>query len=174
MNLPPGLSEAPHLKGKILCLKQSLYSHQCAAKLFYELLRKILVEKLHFKVSPHVHCLFIRQDCLIVTWVDDAILITKNPGVANDIIKAIHAHDLDLNKQNEGGLAKYLGINDSSELTQSGLIRRIVESLGLEAAKGKFTPMTKTLACFKDHPPFRGCFNYWLVMGMILYLANMT
>jgi len=161
-------------------LKQSLYSHQCAAKLFYELLRKILVEKLHFKVSPHVHCLLIRQDCLIVTWVDDVILITKNPSVANEIIKAIHAHDLDLNKQNEGGLAEYLGINihklpdGSSELTQSGLIRWIVESLGLESANRKFTPMTETLAHFKDHPLFSGCFNYWLVMEMILYLANTT
>ena len=38
MNLPPGLSEAPHLKGKILCLKWSLYGHRYVAKLFYELL----------------------------------------------------------------------------------------------------------------------------------------
>jgi len=111
-------------------------------------------------VSLHDHCLFIRHDCLIVTWVDNAILITKMPGVANDIIQAIWSHNLDLNKQNEGGLAKYLGINiwqlpdGSTELTQSGLIEQIVESLGLEAANGKMTPVTKTLARYKDHDPF--------------------
>jgi len=59
-------------------------------------------------VSLHDHCLFIRKDCLIVTWVNDAILFMKNPGVADDVIKAICAHDLDLVKQNEGGLAEYL------------------------------------------------------------------
>jgi len=61
MNLPPGLSEAPHLKDKILHLKRSLYGHRYAAKLFYELLQRILVQKLNFRVSPHDHCLFIYQ-----------------------------------------------------------------------------------------------------------------
>jgi len=35
------------------------------------------------------------------------------------------------------------------------------------------TPVTKTLAWYKDNP-FNGQFNYWSVVGMILYLANMT
>jgi len=180
MNLPLGLNDAPHLKGNFLWLKWSLYGHRYAAKLFYELLRKILVEKLHFQVSPHDHCLFIHHDCLIVTWVNDMILITKTPGVADEIIKAIRSHDLDLDKRNKGGLAEYLGINirqlpdGSTELTQSGLIGRIIESLGLEAANGKFTPVTETLARYKDHPTFNGRFNYQSVVGMILYLANTT
>jgi len=36
MNLPPGLNDTLHLKGKILHLKHSLYGHWYAAKLFYE------------------------------------------------------------------------------------------------------------------------------------------
>jgi len=81
------------------------------------------MEKLNFQV-PHNHCLFICNDCVIVTWVDDAILITKNLGIADEIIKAIQLHDLDLDKQSEGGLAKYLGItiheqaNGSMAMTQ--------------------------------------------------------
>jgi len=138
------------------------------------------VEKLNFRISPHDHCLFIRHDCLIVTWVDDAILITKTPGVADTIIKAIQSHDLDLDKQNDGGLAKYLGINinrlpdGSVEMTQTGLTERIIESLGLTGANGKFTPVTETLARYKDHESFNNRFNYRSVVGMILYLANTT
>jgi len=64
---------------------------------------------------------------LIVTLVDDAILITKTPRVADDIIKAIQSHNLDLDKLNDGGLAKYLGMNinglpdGSVDMTQKGL-----------------------------------------------------
>jgi len=89
-------------------------------------------------------------------------------------------HNLDLDKQSEGGLAKYLGItiwqqtDGSTSMTQTGLIERIIESLGLEAANGKLTPVTETLACYKDHESFNGQFNYWSIVGMILYLANTT
>jgi len=43
-------------------------------------------------------------------WVDDAIIITKEPGKADSIIDDIWKYDLDLGKQGEG-LAEYLGIN---------------------------------------------------------------
>jgi len=48
MHLPLGLQEAPQYKGKILYLGWPLYGHRYAAKLFYELLHRILVEKLNF------------------------------------------------------------------------------------------------------------------------------
>jgi len=87
---------------------------------------------------------------------------------------------LDLNKQNEGGLAEFLGINihqlpdGSTEMTQMGLIEHVIESLGLQSANGKMTPVTKVLARYKDHEDFNAHFNYWSVVGMILYLANTT
>jgi len=162
MHLPAGLQEAPEYKGKILHLGWSLYGHHYVAKLFYELLHRILVEKLNFWVSPHDHCLFIQDNCLIVTWVDDAILITKTPGVVNDIIKAIQSHDLDLDKQND---AEYLGININwlpdglVEMTQTDLTEHIIESLGLAGANSKLTPVTETLAQYKDHESFNIRFN---------------
>jgi len=50
---------------------------------------KVLVGKLNFCVSLHNHCLFIPNDCLIVTWVDDAIIITKDQAVADTVIDEI-------------------------------------------------------------------------------------
>jgi len=162
MNLPPSLQGKPGFKGKVLWLNRSLYGHRYAAKLFYELICKVLVGKLNFQVSPHDHCLFIQKDCLIVTWVDDAIIITKEQHVADTIIEEIKKYNLDLDKQNAGGLAEYLDINihklldGSTELTQTGLIEQIVESMGLGGANGKWTPETETLAHYKEHEAFDG------------------
>jgi len=50
----------------------------------------------------------------------------------------------------------------------------VIKSLGLQSANGKMTPVTKVLACYKDHENFNARFNYRSVVGMILYLANMT
>ena len=113
MTLPPGLADQPQYQDKVLKLKRSLYGHKYAAKLFYELIRKVLVERMGFRVSNHDHCLFLWEDCIIITWVDDAIIITKEEGKANAIIEEMQKHELDLDKQGEGGLADYLGINNN-------------------------------------------------------------
>jgi len=109
------------------------------------------VNKLGFQVSPHDHCLFIRHDCIIVTWVDDAIILTIEPGKADQIIADIKSHGLDLDKQSNSGLAEYLGIDikartdGSLEMSQRGLINRIIESMDLKNAMGK--PLQLYLLC---------------------------
>jgi len=182
MNLPPGLNGLPQYQDKVLRLGRSLYGHRYAAKLFYELIRGVLVGKLGFKVSPHDHCLFLRKDCIIVTWVDDAIILTKPNDLdkADKLIDEIRAHGLDLGKQSTEGLAEYLGINikklddGSMELTQRGLIDRIIEGMGLQDANSKFTPVTDTLGKCKDKPIFNERFNYRSIIGMLMYLGNTT
>jgi len=70
--------------------------------------------------------LVIRSDSVIVTWVDHAIVMTKKAGKANVSIEEICNHDLDLGKQDDGGLAEYLGIDicqvedGSTEMTHYG------------------------------------------------------
>jgi len=153
MNLPPGLKGLAQYQGKVLKLGCSLYGHRYAEKLFYELIQKVLVEQLGFKVSPHDHCLFLQKDCIIVMWVDDATILTKpdDPNKADMLIEEICKHGLDLGKQSTEGLAAYLGINikkfkdGSMELTQRGLIKRIIKGMGLQNANLKFTPVMDTL-----------------------------
>jgi len=48
MSLPPGFSDIPEYQDKVLQLDWSLYSCKYAAKLFYELIQKVLVNKLGF------------------------------------------------------------------------------------------------------------------------------
>jgi len=159
----------------------SLYDHHYAAKLFYDFLHCILVKKLNFCISPHDHCLFIRHDCLIVTWTDDVILITKEKGVVGGIIEATQMHDLDSDKQNEqrGPCGEprnsiFASYQIGQLMTQTGLLKQVIKSLSLENANGKMTPMTKVLAWYKDHEAFKAQYNYHSVVGMILYLANTT
>jgi len=161
-------------------LDQSLYGHKYAEKLFYKLICKVLVSKLGFCVSDHDHCLFIRSDGIIVTWIDNAIIITKESGKANAIIEEICKHDLDLGKQGDGGHAEYLGIDihqiedGSTEMTQCGLIKQVIKGIQLQNVNPKCTPVVELLAKDKDGPSFNGCFNYWSAVGMLLYLANTT
>jgi len=112
--------------------------------------------------------------------VDDAIILTKEPGKANQIIADIKKYDLDLDKQGNSGLAEYLGIDIkkhediSLEMSQRGLIGRIIKSMDLKSVNGKITPVVATLSRQKDAESFNSHYNYCSVVGMLLYLANTT
>jgi len=73
-----------------------------------------------------------------------------------------------------------LGINiqklddGSLELTQQGLINRIIEGMGLQNANPKYTPVTDTLGKGKDKAVFNERFNYRSIIGMLMYLGNTT
>ena len=72
-------------------LKRSLYGNKFAAKLFYQVVEEALTTPKEkggpgFRVSEYDHCLFIRDDCIVINWVDDAIFISKDPKVAEDVV----------------------------------------------------------------------------------------
>jgi len=93
-----------------------------------------------------------------VTWVNDAIILTKpdDPDKADKLIEEIQLHGLDLGNQSTEGLAAYLGINikklddGTMELTQQGLIDQIIKGMGLQDTNPKFTPVMDTLGKCKD------------------------
>ena len=63
------------------------------------------------------------------------------------------------------------------EMTQTGLIDRIIQALGLDSSNVtvKWTPASRELLV-KDlnGPPATGEFNYASVVGMLLYLSGNT
>ena len=74
LELPPGYAEAnPELANKVIKVKTSLYGDRRAANLWYQKIAATLVDNLKFSSSELDPCLFIRQDCIIVLYVDDAI-----------------------------------------------------------------------------------------------------
>eukprot|EP00977_Amphora_coffeiformis_P018256 scaffold6348_cov119-Amphora_coffeaeformis.AAC.1 len=67
----------------------SLYGEQRAANLSYNKIRKSLVDDLGFKVSDYDPCLFIRKDCLLCLYVDDAILHAREDKTLHEVLNAI-------------------------------------------------------------------------------------
>lgn len=75
LELPPGgYRNNPDLKDKILKVSKSLYGDRRAPKLWFEHCRRILTSKQYgFQTNGHLDpCLFLRPDCAIVLYVDDA------------------------------------------------------------------------------------------------------
>ena len=181
MELPQGLKEIPKYKNKVFQLDRSLYGHVFAARLFYKLIRTALTgpDGLGFECSINDLCLFIRKDCIIITWVDDAVIISKDPKTADKIIADLLKRGLDLEKEHEhGALENYLGVKfedlptGEKVMLQQGLIDRIVEATHMQNGNPKDTPATDVLTKSLDKPAFSGDYNYRSVVGMMLYLAN--
>jgi hypothetical protein len=179
LELPPGKWRTdPTYAGKVLRVKKSLYGDRRAPNLWYMHLRRIL-EKEGFFVSSTDPCLFLRDDCLVVVYVDDCIITTKDVSVANRLLERFKdVHNLDFTR--EGDLAAYLGVsiahnNDGTlTLTQPALTRRIVEALGLRDSRPVPTPVVEPLGRCLDQPEPTNEFNYRSVVGMLNYLANST
>ena len=63
------------------------------------------------------------------------------------------------------------------EMKQTGLIKRVIEALGLDDgyAKGKYTPAeAKPLVKYEDGEAANEGFSYASVVGMLLYLSGHT
>jgi hypothetical protein len=116
-----------------------------------------------------------------VTWVDDAIIISRDPLAADVVIEEIRGTGFALNKEEaDGGLAAYLGIridrreDGSMHMTQEGLINSIIEALDLPGANAKYTPAIDALGRCKEAAPLQASYNYRSVVGMLMYLCNST
>jgi len=172
--------------GKVLKLKKSLYGLRQAPRLFW----KYLTEKMEacgMKQSRLDPCLFVGPKVIAVAYVDDILFFAKEESDMEDLMESLRAKGLMLEK--ESTAAGFLGIDlkvtktDSQgratemELTQTGLIDRIITNLGLDQKTdyGKFTPAdAKPLTRDPDGPERIEDFNYAAVVGQLLYLSGHT
>ncbi len=91
-------------------------------------------------------CLFVGTKVICVIYVDDLIFWSKDTLVINE--STIQLRDLCVDLEQEDDAAGFLGVTLERdpetcllEMKQTGLIKRIIEALGLDdGAKGKFTP----------------------------------
>ena len=171
-------------KGKyVLRLKKNLYGLADASFNWFQKLCEGL-ESEGFVKSEIDQCVFIRDDCIILVYVDDMIAISRSNTVLENIV-------VNLTKKNyiltdEGSLTKYLGVDvqyrsdGGFELTQPFLIKRIVDVLKLDDEDlGRYntrpTPAVKPLLC-KDllGEKRKHKWNYRQAIGMLTYLQGTT
>jgi hypothetical protein len=139
----------------VLKLLKSLYGLKQAPRTFFEKLRAGLLER-GFTQSEFDPCLFMKQGLICVVYVDDtifagpdrALIKAETQGLGVSSKEQNHSFDL----RDEGEVGDFLGIRikktvtSTFQLTQTGLIDKILKAAGLEECRGVSTPAeTKAL-----------------------------
>jgi hypothetical protein len=123
----------------------------------------------------------LQKDCIILTYVDDCIILGKNMADVDSVISSLHEGTENFQLVNQGSIDKYLGllIRDidatSFEMSQPFLIRWILNLLSLDKhkTKGCKTPVGKPLLNGDlEEVPRKHVWLYQGAVGMLSYLGN--
>jgi hypothetical protein len=115
---------------------------------------------------------------LIICYVDDAGIAAKSLDTINKLIEELKGKGFELTV--EGSFEDYLGIKfrrskEGIELTQSGLIAKIIDATGLKESNPNWTPATQLgLGTDPDGAPMHESWSYPSIVGMLLYLSTNT
>ena len=63
----------------------------------------------HFVQSQIDKCVFYRDGCVILTYLDDCIIIDKSMEIVDSVIESLHDGDEDFELTDKGSLDKYIG-----------------------------------------------------------------
>ena len=164
----------------VLKLKRNLYGLADASLNWFKKLTAGL-ESEGFVKSEIDQCVFIRNNCIIMVYVDDMIAISSKKEVLEELVENLRGKDYILT--DEGPLTKYLGVDvkynkrGGFELAQPFLIERIINLLGVNANESNWntrpTPAVKPLL-HKDTNgiPRNNSWNYRTAIGMLTYLQG--
>ena len=171
----------------VLRMKKSIYGQVNSPKLFYEHLC-VGMQKLGFEAAASDPCLFIHKTLpiMVMNYCDDQIWLSPDNALMEEQIDKLKALNYDLTLEprgdsfGEGTLFGFLGINfkrvgDSIELTQEGLIEKVIKLTGMTDATDRDTPAaTAPLGSDKEGAPFDEKWSYQSAAGMLLYISSNT
>ena len=109
-------------------------------------------KQLNFKSLAIDPCVFLRKDAIILTWVDDCLIFSKDLAVVSRTVEILKKNfDVELEEDiNSGDVSRYLGMvierneDKSFEIKQPYLIERILSLLEIDdKVKSKSTPVSK-------------------------------
>ena len=178
LHLPRGFRSDK--KGKtILRLNKSIYGLSVAPKLWYEHLFKALKEH-GFVASKFDPCLLFKKDMMLVVYVDDVGISAKRMEDVDEMVERLRKQGFELTR--EGSFSEFLGIkfeknseDGSINMTQTGLISKIIETAGMVDCNPNWTPASTTpLGSDPDGEPMDEVWNYRSIIGMLLYLTTNT
>ena len=182
VDMPLGFSQYDK-NGKKMCLKlkKTLYGLRQSPRAFWKYIT-VKLQEVGLEQSKFNPCLFVGPDVICIVYVDDLIFWSKEVPRINRV--AMELRNLGVDLEQEDDAAGFLGVTldrDAStgllEMKQTGLIKRVIEALGLDDgyAKGKRTPAeTKPLVKDADGELAHEGFSYSSVVGMLLYLSGHT
>jgi hypothetical protein len=161
-----------------LQLNKNLYGCKQAARNWFKYLTQGLLAQgfTQSKVDP---CLYLRQDCMMVVYMDDCLIFSHSDRVINDLLsKLSETYKL----EDQGRVNDYLGIRITKDhtskvitMSQPGLIESILQDLQLPSgSKPKDTPALGILHPDKVGHSRREPWNYRSVIGKLNFLAQNT
>ena len=190
MDLPLGCStsDSANKDEYVLKLVKNLYGLKDAGRTWFEHLKQGL-GSLGFTSSEIDPCIFFKENCVIIVYVDDCLIFANKKETADKVIAELMT-SYSLTDEGELGVegetfSSYLGVKVeynkvSGEITlsQPFLIERILELLesAIQDANVKKTPAEykSILHKDKDGPDRKQDWNYRSAIGMLNYLAAIT
>ena len=111
MELPIGFEapEGEHRKSYVLRLNKSLYGLKQAGYNWFAKLSNGLQDR-GFVQSNIDPCVFFNHNCIVLTYVDDCIIIGDTHDRINLLIQSLHEGEENFVLQDEGSIDKYLGV----------------------------------------------------------------
>jgi hypothetical protein len=172
VEMPRGFSQP----GKVLKLKKSLYGLRQSPRNYYQFSREKL-ESIGFKCLEDIDpCLFISDKVIVLQYVDDSLLLAKDSKHIDEVCEQLEKLGVELEAEDD--IAGFLGVHiDRSvdgtiSLTQSGLIKKIIDTLDIQHLPPKQTPAEDVLTKDENGDPPNGTYNYASVIGMLLYVSG--
>jgi histone deacetylase 1/2 len=187
MELPMGIvidSCASDSRGYVLKLKKSLYGLEQASLNLFEKLKQGLTDWgfCPSKIDP---CLYLKQNMILLTYVDDCIIFSPSMQSIDHLVKSMHDGPENFKLTDEGNVNKFLGIEITKlgkkffELAQPFLIDCLLQFLGLgnksfdSNANSSSTPVGRSLIhCNLAGKPRKYIWKYRTAVGMLFYLQN--
>ena len=159
MELPGKSNSSTHL----LLLRKNLFGLRQGSFNWHQKLKTALEDR-KFMESLLDPCVFIRDNMIILTFVDDCILISKDGAVIQEFIDSLTHGSEKFNFTDEGTLSSYLGVDISRlpdgdfTLSQPFLIERIIKLLDFDlkmtkGARGNVPALHPLLSKDEDGPP---------------------
>ena len=178
-----GLGEAS--SDYVLKLKKSLYGLKQSSFNWHNKLKEALLSR-GFVESVSDPCVYISREMIILVYVDDCILISKDQVPMQKFIQSLQDGTEDFVFTDEGTLANYLGVcidkqDDGKGFTmaQPFLIERIIKAIGFDLATTKGA-RDNVPVCYpllnkdSDGPIRKAKWKYRSLIGMLCYLQNTT
>ena len=189
MELPRGMvpdCDDGNKRSYVLKLKKNLYGLKQASFNWFDKLKSGLVDR-GFKPSEIDPCLYYKKGMIILTYVDDCIIVSTEMKKIDDFVKSMQNGPENFDLTDEGDIDKFLGIEIEQlddkrfEMKQPFLIERICHTLGLIDNEWEATTNIKKSPVGKpilnkdlDGKPRKLKWKYRTAVGMISYLQGNT
>jgi hypothetical protein len=165
----------------VLRLNKSLYGLKQAGYNWFAKLSNGLQDRRFLQSNIDPCCVLFEPGCIILTYVDDCIIIGNTSDCINKLTQSLHEGDENFVLQDEDLIDIYLGVKIKQlddflfELTQPFLIERVTKFLGIDNGRTneKLTPVGIPLLN-KDlnGGPHKYNWEYCGAIGMLKYITG--